>query len=146
GRFGWKSSNIQVRGGIRTTTHELAVAAYLAGHELPESELVELAARLLCWATVTASYEARWAEARRSGADIGDSVRNAVRAAFADLLPEPLRDFLQVDQLPLTQVLHNLSNQWAVSPGEVDAGQQGDGHHPDSGGADTGGGPVAVDG
>jgi hypothetical protein len=76
-----------------------------AGVRLSEAESVELAIRMLYWDTASAPYAAGNTEsARRRAVDVGAPVRDAVTAAFARLLPEPLRDELQLDRRHLQDV------------------------------------------
>ena len=101
--------NVHVPYGVRNLVRRLAVAADAAGRPLPEPELIELATQLLHWSTATAPYLSRHTEdVRRPAVDVGAPVRDAVTVAFARLLPEPLRESLELDRLHLHEVRVNL--------------------------------------
>jgi serine/threonine protein phosphatase PrpC/pSer/pThr/pTyr-binding forkhead associated (FHA) protein len=79
---------------------ELAVAAYYRGAlQLPDRELIGLATRLIYWAAATAPRNDV-----EPALDVGDPIRDAVTAAYAQLLPETLRDKLELDWRHLHQV------------------------------------------
>jgi hypothetical protein len=102
GKWGLTHTNVSVPEHVRMFARKLAVQAHLAGRPLPEPELIELAVRLLYWSTATAPY-------RES--NVGTPVRDAAAAAFARLLPEPLRQALETDRRHLHEIRESLHEQ-----------------------------------
>ncbi|MGH8964929.1 MAG: hypothetical protein ACRDXB_06315, partial [Actinomycetes bacterium] len=93
---------------VGTVAAALAVEAYQLDLYLPDQEWVELSARLIHWATGTTRYGARSEQLGYPTVDIGSAIRAEATAAFAELLPEPLRDALGLSHKSLGQVLARL--------------------------------------
>jgi hypothetical protein len=95
---------------------------------VPVPELIELATRLVYWATATQPYKNGWHTEDRHipPADVGDEVRRAVAAAFAELLPGPVRDALALDRRHVHEVRTDLGGQAARLLREMVEGPDGD--------------------
>jgi hypothetical protein len=146
GRWGLTLKNVHVSYAVRDLVRRLAVAAHLAGRPLPEPELIGLATRLLHWSTATAPYrDRRTDDGRRPAVDVGAPVRDAVTAAFARLLPEPLRETLELDRYHLHEIRVNLLALDDRLYDELVERSRRNAADPDPGSSD-GGGPVAVGG
>jgi hypothetical protein len=105
--WGGSPSHRDMHRHVPGVAKQLAVAAYRAGQPLPVPELIELATRLKYWGSATKPYPYGWRPSRKPPADVGDPVRAAVTAAFAQLLSEPLRSALELDRHHLHEILGN---------------------------------------
>jgi hypothetical protein len=102
GQPGMSVRNVHVPHAARRLVDRLEARADL---RLSESERVEIAVRLMYWSTATARYPAGHGKDR---VDVGDQVRDAVTAAFVEMLPAPLRSGLALDGRHLRQVYDDL--------------------------------------